>query len=224
MAKASDIISNKYNRPESKYGSTRSTLFGKFYERIISKWLEEMGYSLERWRSGAVHKPRIYWKSISLDMFDFSGGWFSREEVEESLETLKSERRYCTLDGVFKRSGEFYIWEAKNWPLFPEKGPKPQIKKYLTAYPWIFAKKFDLSGKEYEISGFLFSFWYMTPEDKREIEEGVNRIIGENRFKIILTRELLDECINEQYDWYREIIKQERANIYEFFDQLLGEK
>jgi len=135
MVKACDIISKKYNKLESKYGSTRSTLFGKFYERIISK---------------------------------FSRDWLSKKEVEKSL---KGKVSHCTLDGVFKKNTKFYIWEAKNWPLYPEKGPKPQIKRYLTTNPWIIAEKFDLSGKEYEISGFLFSFWYIRPKDKIEIEE-----------------------------------------------------
>jgi hypothetical protein len=39
--KARDIINSRYhdNWRESRYGSTRSTLFGKFYERVLRKWL-----------------------------------------------------------------------------------------------------------------------------------------------------------------------------------------
>jgi len=162
MEKACHIISKEYNKPESKYGATRSTLFGRFYERIISKWLEEReGYSLKRQSGGAVHKPRIYWKNIQIDNFDFSRDWLSKKEVEKSLKSKESKGSHCIPDGVFKKNTKFYIWEAKNWPLYPEKGPKHQIKRYLTTNPWIIAENFDLSGKEYEISGFLFSFWYI---------------------------------------------------------------
>ncbi|MFQ5964278.1 MAG: hypothetical protein ACE5KZ_08350 [Candidatus Scalinduaceae bacterium] len=226
MVRACDIINKKYNKLESKYGSTRSTLFGRFYEKIISKWLEEREkYTLERWPNNkVVRKPRIYWNNIFLDNFNFSKDWFVRDEVEESLNFLKNKKSHCTLDGTFKKNDKFYIWEAKNWPLYPEKGPKHQIRKYLTNNPWIFDKKFDIGGKNYEISGFLFSFWNMELKDKTEIEEGVNQIIGENKFKIILTQAILDDCLGKQYDWYREIIKEEKANIDDFFDQLLSRK
>ncbi len=217
-----DIFSAKYNsRPESKYGSTRSTLFGKFYERVLSRWLEESKEcSLRRWPNKAVHKPRIYWSKISLDSFDFS----AQEEVRRQIDKSKEGRNYCTPDGVFEKNTRFYLWEAKNWPLYPEKGPKTQIWNYLITNPWVFSKKFELGGHEEEISGFWFSYWWIEEHDKKKIEKMVNSIIGEGKFEIICTKEILRDCIVNQYNWYIEIIKQEKANVDSFFKQLLGEK
>jgi len=220
MTTAHELFNPKLNKPESKYGSTRSTLFGKFYERIISTWLErKAGYVLERWKNGSVRKPRIYWNTIPLNAFDLSG--------EENLEArvkrlLLSKKSHCTPDGLFTKNGKFYIWEAKNWPLYPENGPESQIWNYLSDHPWIFAKLFDLGGNKENISGFLFSFWYMDSSTKESIENRVNKIVGKNMFKIILNTEIIDDCIQHQYPWYVQIIEQERQNVISFFDQLLG--
>jgi len=59
---------------------------------------------------------------------------------------------------------------------------------------------------------------------KAEIEQGVNRIIGANKFEIVLTSGIIDDCIKRQYDWYAEIIKREKRNVNNFFDQLAGEE
>ena len=225
MTRAQDIINDSYNKPESNYGSTRSTLFGKFYERILSKWFEEtQEYKFQRWTNGSPHKPRIYWRNINLDSLDFSRDWLSKEDVEKSLNSLKGSKSHCTLDGVLKREVSYSIWEAKNWPLYPEKGPESQIKAYFTANPWVFSKTFDFSGEGHEISEFLFSYWCIKPEEKQDIEQEINHIIGESKFRIILTTEVINDCINKQYDWYVRIVVQERLNIEQFFDQLLGLK
>ena len=225
MTRAQKIINDSYNKPESKYGSTRSTLFGKFYERILSKWFEKtQGYQFQQWPNGSPHKPRIYWRGINLDGLDFSRDWFSKEDAEKYLNSLKDHKSHCTLDGVLKREVGYSIWEAKNWPLYPEKGPKSQIKKYFTSYPWVFSKTFNFSGEDLEISEFLFSYWYIKPEDKQDIEQEINYVIGESKFRIILTTEVIDNCINKQYDWYVRIVEQERSNIEQFFNQLLGLK
>lgn len=197
---------------------TRATLFGRFYEGIVSRWLEEKrGYKLARHSSGAVHKPRIYWNKIQWDKFDYSG----EELFNPKIEDLRK-RSYCIPDGCFVNEGKFYIWEAKNWPRYPEKGPKPQIWAYLSSYPWILATTFDLGDKEQDIAGFLFSFWDMPAPIKDEIEQGVNRIIGANKFEIVLTSPIIYDCIRRQYDWYAEITRRERRNVNNFFDQLAG--
>lgn len=224
MTKARDILNASYNKEESKYGSTRSTLFGKFYERILVKWFEKKRYCRAVGWPGKrqVHKPRIYWKNLSVEGFDFSGA----EELKQQMaDSLKNKVSHCTPDGVFEKDGKFYIWEAKNWPLYPEKGPRQQILAYLANYPWILARTFDLSRSKYAVSGFWFSYWCNKPDDEREIEEverTVSTIVGEGRFEIILTDRVLDDCIANQYPWYIEVVEQERANVAHFFEQLLG--
>ena len=214
------LFNPKDNKPESKYGSTRSTLFGKFYERIVAKWFEEtQNYDLKRWDNGATHKPRIYWHKISLVNFNFKNESKFKAKIEKLLQSGKS---YCTPDGLLERNQNLYIWEAKNWPLYPEQGPESQIWNYFSEHPWILAKTCDFGGSELEISGFLFSFWDMDGAIKDRIETRVNNIVGENRFKVILTREILVDCIQNKYDWYIEIIEQEKSNIDKFFNLLLG--
>jgi len=229
MIRARDIINKKYDKPESKYGATRSTLFGKFYERIIAKWIEEKeDYKLKRHENFSVHKPRIYWNTISLEGFNFTNNnikdnfVMTKEEIEKPLENLKK-RSHCTPDGVFEKESKYYIWEAKNWPLTPEKGgPKKQIKNYLCSNPWIFARKFSLDRPGLHISRFIFSWWDMEIPDKEYIEKYINTILGENKFSIMLTEGILTDCIKNNYPWYRDIIGEEKKNIEEFFNQLLG--
>jgi len=220
MTNLKELFSAEDNEPESKYGSTRSTLFGKFYERIIAKWLEEeKGYALKRWPNAAVHKPRIYWNKISVDNFNLADEATFEKKVKR---LLQSGRSYCTPDGLFERDRKLYIWEAKNWPLYPEKGPESQIWNYFSDNPWILARTCNYEGEEIEISGFLFSFWDMDTSVKNRIENKVNKIIGENRFETVRTIEIMEDCIRSQYDWYIRIIEQEKNNVDDFFEQLLG--
>jgi len=222
-AKARDIINSRYNDNwrESRYGSTRSTLFGRFYERILRTWFEEKRYcTLVRWQDSAVHKPRIYWRNISLEGFDFSQEPSLKEKISQALRQKTS---HCTPDGLFEREGRFYVWEAKNWPLYPEQGPSSQILTYMASNPWVLARRFDFRDIQQEISGFWFSYWCNKEGDEIEIqkvEQRINSIIGSKRLEIVLTDRILDDCITNQYPWYQEIIRQERENVEQFFDQL----
>ena len=223
--KARDIISSRYNCIESLYGSTRSTLFGKFYERILREWLEKNKCcNLERWEnSGAVHKPRIYWRNVSVAGFNFAQ---QQKLMEQMSQALRQKASHCTPDGLFRKEKRFYVWEAKNWPLYPEKGPRSQILSYLASNPWVLARTFELSGIQYEISGFWFSYWCNTERDEseiKEVEQVINSIIGTGRFEIIPTDRIIDDCLTNQYPWYLGIIERERENIEQFFDQLLSQ-
>src|SRR5262249_43034368 len=141
---------------------------------------------LKRWPTGAARKPRIGWKKISPVRFNFDQETnFNHEKVRNSL----SSKSHCTPDGLFEREGKLYVWEAKNWPLYPEKGPEHQIWNYFSEHPWILATMCECEGKERAISGFLFSFWNIDGSVKNRIETGVNRIIGEDKFTIILSKE-----------------------------------
>ena len=226
MGQAGRLFDAKLNRVESKYASTRSTLFGKFYERIISKWLEmEWGYHLERWHNQGTHKPRIYWKNISIDSSSFSAHGELKMRFVNSLKNLvQGNASHCTPDGLFNKDGRCYIWEAKHWPLYPETGGhEKQILDYMIKTPWVLATEFDLSRTAKRIDGFLFSWWEIKPPHKKaELEKTINDIISPNKFEIILTHDILEDCILAQYDWYREIVMQEKENIDRFFAQLIG--
>lgn len=222
---ARDIINSRYNCNwrESRYGSTRSTLFGKFYERILRRWLEERRQcTLARWQDSAVRKPRIYWRNVSVEGFDFSQ---QKRLGEQMAQSLRQKASHCTPDGVFKKEGRFYVWEAKNWPLYPEKGPRAQILAYFEANPWVLARTFDSGGIQHEISGFWFSYWCNKEGDEIEIQEvaqAINSVVGSDRLEIIPTDRVLDDCMTNRYPWYLEIVEQERENVEQFFDQLLG--
>jgi len=226
MGQAEQLFSPELNKAESKYASTRSTLFGKFYERIVSNWLEEKrGYSLQRWPDKSTHKPRIYWGRIYINSFNFSAYGILKTRFVDSLQDLRRKHAsHCTPDGLFQMGERFYIWEAKHWPLYPEPGGhEAQILNYLVRNPWILATEFDLSGTVRRIDGFLFSWWDIKPPQKKaELEKTINDIIGKNKFEIILTRDILQDCIDEQYDWYRKIVAEEKDNVDRFFGQLLG--
>jgi len=220
MAIAHQLFRDDYDKPESKYASTRSTLFGKFYERIIAKWLEEnRGYELKRWSKGAVNKPRIYWGSISLDDFDFDQ---ETEFVAKVKKSLKSKVSHCTPDGLLQKEGKLYVWEAKNWPRYPEKGPELQIWNYISDNPWVLAKTCTCDKQELEISGFLFSWWELDQAVRARIENRINRIIGASKFEIVPSIDIMNDCISSRYDWYIKIISQEKANVDDFFCHLLG--
>lgn len=145
-----------------------------------------------------------------VDNFNLANEATFKKKVKK---LLQSGRSHCTPDGLFERDRKLYIWEAKNWPLYPEKGPESQIWSYFSDNPWILARTCNYEGKEIEISGFLFSFWNMDTSVKNRIENKVNKIIGENRFKIILTIEIMEDCIQGQYDFYIRIIEQEKNNV-----------
>jgi hypothetical protein len=221
MRSATEIFPKPEGKyPERKYGATRSTLFGRFYERLVARWLEENeGFKLARHPDGAPHKPRIYWKTIDPAHFDFA----QEDEFRAGLDQiLKSNKSHCTPDGLFGKDNNWYLWEAKNWPLYPEAGPKQQILKYLSSNPWVLAKTCVMEGQK-GISGFLFSFWDMKSEIKTCIESRINRLVGNGKMRIVLTKSILDDYVQKQYNWYQEIIRQEQGNVVCFFNQLLGQ-
>jgi len=210
MVDANAIISN----------ATRSTLFGRFYEGIVSTWLEKKrSYELVRHSSGRPHKPRIYWASIPRKRFHIG----EDKPFKPRFEELRG-RSHCTPDGCLIKGNKYYIWEAKNWPLYPERGPEYQVWKYFSSHPWILATTFSLGGQEHDISGFLFSFWDMSESTKSRIEKVVCDLIHPITFEIILTSEIIEDCIRHRYPWYVQIVRTERDDITKFFAQLLGEE
>ena len=126
----------------------KSTLFGKFYERIILEWLKE-----EKGFTRFEGKPRIYWKDVEL----INGDSKSAHRLNEVLKRYKNEKQFCTPDGLLEKNGKFYIWEAKNWPLYNEgKKPLSQLEDLVFSMPLIQAKKAVYRSKKYNIDEFYF--------------------------------------------------------------------
>jgi len=191
----------------------KSTLFGKFYERVVLGWLKEKeGFtSLEG-------KPRVYWESVNFTKGDSE---LSRK-LSETLGRFKRNRKYCTPDGFLVKNEEYYIWEAKNWPLWSEgKKPIDQLQDLLLSLPQILAHVAIHKGRQYEISGVLFS-WWSEPEDVDALLEEISGLIHPRSFRIFYTSQVLLDCIGPRYPWYVEIIKEEKARIVELFRDLIG--
>lgn len=191
----------------------KATLFGKFYERIVLKWFEQ--------KKGFVSfkgKPRIYWQHVK----PAKGYGDGIKKINKVLKEYKKENQYCTPDGFLQKSGKFYIWEAKNWPLWTQ-GMKPldQISELLYSMPLILSAKADFRGVDYKVDGILFS-WWVKPDGINVLLKGINKIIAPRTFEMFYTAEVLADCIANKYPWYSEIIKEEKEKIDEFFEDLIS--
>ncbi|MGB9760378.1 MAG: hypothetical protein ACP5KW_10615 [Thermoproteota archaeon] len=204
MKKPSEII----NDP------VKATLFGKFYEKIISRWLKEC-----KEFKVLDGKPRVYWKDVEPAKVNSEGA----RRLKTTLEKYKKEKYYCTPDGLLEKHGRYYIWEAKNWPFWTEgKKPIDQLRDVLFSMPLVLAPKAVHRGKEYEVHGILFS-WWSKPDGIESLLEEINGLIAPRTFEIVYTDELLEDCIKNKYQWYVEIIMKEKQRIDEFWRGLLGE-
>jgi|YNPNPStandDraft_1061719.scaffolds.fasta_scaffold107205_1 hypothetical protein len=204
MKKANDIINDPI----------KATLFGKFYEKIVSEWLEEReGFTL------CKGKPRIYWKDVEYA----KGNSKSVSELNDILKKYKEEKQFCTPDGFMKKDGKHYVWEAKNWPCWTEgKKPLEQLRDLLWSMPLILATKAVHRTKEKPIDGILFS-WWSKPEGVEPLLKEIKELIEPRTFEIFYTADILEDCIKNQYPWYLEIVKEEKTRIDELFRDLQGD-
>ncbi|MHC1682731.1 MAG: hypothetical protein AB6733_07255 [Clostridiaceae bacterium] len=208
MKNANDIINDPI----------KSTLFGKFYEKIVLGWLKERCSF-----TPFCGKPRIYWKDVGL---------LNRNDEQalrfnEALDKYKKERQFCTPDGFLQKEGKFYIWEAKNWPLWSEgKTPLNQLRDVISSMPLFLATKGVYKTQEYNIDGLLFSWWSKPGgSEEKEVDQllqDVRGSIAPRTFELFYTAEILEECIQNQYSWYLRIIDEEQARIVTLFEDLLG--
>lgn len=191
----------------------KATLFGKFYEKIVSGWLKE-----KRDFTPFEGKPRIYWKDVESVKGD-------REPViklNKILEKYKKDKQFCTPDGFLQKDGKFYIWEAKNWPLWSEgKKPLNQLRDLLFSMPLILATKAVYRTQEYNVYGILFS-WWSKPGGAESLLREISTLIAPRTFEIFYTAEILEECIQNKYPWYLRVINEEKERIDELFRDLLG--
>jgi hypothetical protein len=198
----------------------KSTLFGKFYEKIVAAWLtRRMGFE------PYDRKPRIYWEDVKF----VDGDCESALKLNGALKKHKDGKKFCTPDGIFQKNEKFYIWEAKNWPLWNEgKKPLDQLRDLLFSMPFILATKAVYRGQDRNIHGILFSWWSKpegsTPEEIESLLRDIRSRIAPRTFELFYTADILEECIAKQYPWYLEIIKDEQARIDTFFRDLLGQQ
>ncbi len=193
----------------------KATLFGRFYEKIILRWFEEIkGFTVFE------GKPRVYWKDVEFA----KGNGEGVNKLNTILKKYKQEKHYCIPDGFLKKDGRYYIWEAKNWPLWTEgKSPINQLRGLLFSMPLILTTKAVYRNVEYEVNGILFS-WWSKPDGVESLLEETNKLIAPRTFEIFYTNEVLQDCIKNKYSWYLEIIKKEKSKIDELWRDLLGDE
>jgi len=204
MKKPSEII----NDP------VKATLFGKFYEKIISRWFKEIkGFTV------FDGKPRVYWKDVESAKRSGKGV----TKLNRILKKYKQKKHYCTPDGFLQKNGRYYIWEAKNWPLWTEgKNPIDQLRDLLFSMPLILTTKAVYRNVKYEVNGVLFS-WWSKPDGVESLLGEINKLIAPRTFEVFYTDEILKDCIKNKYPWYLEVIKKEKYRIDELWKDLLGD-
>ncbi|MEO0126811.1 MAG: hypothetical protein ABIL44_03560 [candidate division WOR-3 bacterium] len=192
----------------------KSILFGKFYEKIVSGWLKERGGF-----TTFDGKPRIYWEDV-----EFAQGISGLvSKLNMILKKCRNENQFCTPDGFMEKDGKYYVWEAKNWPLWSEdKKPLNQLTDLLYSMPLILATKAIYRTKEYEVSGILFS-WWSKPDGVEYLLKEINGLIAPRTFEIFYTADILEDCIKNKYPWYLQIVKEEKEKIDELFRDLKGD-
>lgn len=195
--------------------SIRSTLFGKFYEGVVAKYLEE------KKKYSFLGKAAVNWadciKTSKKD--DFS------QKLNNSLQQkIDNNKTRANPDGLYEKDGEYYLWEAKNWACWDEGKPSvfKQVRDLLNESSWLLGTKARVNGKEYQIDNFIFSWWDPF-QDFNSIEVEVSESIGKP-LKIMFTLGIIDDCRKNKYDWYQKLINEQKKNIDEFFDQLLGKE
>lgn len=189
----------------------KAILFGNFYERIILCWFEEKGlfHPLEG-------KPKVFWKDINYSKRNIEAANELKMVLRENIE----EGYYCLPDGLLEKRNKFYLWEAKNWPLWHEnKEPLDQLRDLLFSMPMIMTTKAYLKGKPYPISGILFS-WWTKPKGVNSLIKEINNLITPRTIRIFYTDKILEECIRQKYSCYLHIILEEEKKIKNFFSDL----
>lgn len=195
--------------------SIRSTLFGKFYEGVVAKHLEE------KKKYSFLGKAAVNWadciKTSKKD--DFS------QKLNNSLQQkIDNNKTRANPDGLYEKEGEYYLWEAKNWACWDEGKSSvfKQVRDLLNESSWLLGTKARVNGKEYQIDNFIFSWWDPF-QDFNSIEVEVSESIGKP-LDIMFTLDIIDDCRKNKYGWYQELINEQKKNIDEFFRELLGEK
>lgn len=190
-------------------GGMRVFLFAKFYEDLLREYFKHRGYQV---LSG---KPKVFGKSIPIPS-EVGGDNYKR--LANRLESLQKHAVHCIPDGLFVWSGNYFVWEAKNW--VQELYPSPFADR-VWDFAWLLTKQVEYRGQIYDLSGFIISWW--------EREKGMDEALAELQMLVhplsvdlVITKDVLLECIIYKYDWYINLINDRRKNVNQFFDVLLG--
>ena len=207
---------SKHSIIQNDLDSIRSTLFGKFYEGIIAKWLQEHDkYIL------IDGKPCVYWVNTK-SLYNASDKAF-QQRINSALKKKKQKNVRTNSDGFFTKASNNYLWEAKNWAKWSEgKTVYNQVLDLLSSSPWLLAKEVKHNGEFKAVNGILFSWW-----QKFDRYHDIEKQISSNiriPFKFYFTSKIIDDCRIEKYDWYLKLINEQKENIDDFFKELLGEK
>jgi hypothetical protein len=209
---------------ENDLDSVRSTVFGKFYEGIIA------GYLVKQKKFEYLKKkPNVYFRDKNKYKKNVENIQSDDPFIVKLNESLVKEKRIHTnSDGLFKKGKKYYLWEAKNWPKWNEgKKLDKQVEDLLSSSTWLLAKSVYLSGTRISIDGIFFSWWDFRDEKKsyekelKKLEKGVANLLS-IKFKIFYTSQIISNCIKKNYEWYTDLINEQKINIDKFFKQLLG--
>jgi len=119
---------------------------------------------------------------------------------------------------LLEKDGNYFIWEAKNWPLWPEK-----MEDVLSSTPFLLIDKATYKKRKLKVDGIIFS-WWDKPVNEEDVLQSLRECVSPKIFKIYYTKEILEECIKKLPEWYVKIIENHKTDVISFFQQLLGEK
>lgn len=190
-------------------GGMRVFLFAKFYEDLLREYFRYSGYQV------LAGKPKIVWKKIRVPSKIHGNG---HQRLVSRLEHFQANAVYCMPDGLFVKDDRYFVWEAKNW--VQELYPSPFADR-VWDFAWLLSRQTEYKGRAYELSGFIISWWEREPGMDEALAE-LKKCVHPLTVDLIITKEILHECIASQYEWYLDFIRQKQENINKFFDVLLG--
>lgn len=208
---------------ENDLDSVRSTVFGKFYEGIIA------GYLIKQEKFEYLGKPNVYFRDKNTYSKNVENIQSEDPFIVKLNESLGKEKRtHTNSDGLLKNGKKYYLWEAKNWPKWNEgKKLDKQVEDLLSSSTWLLAKSVYLKGKQISIDGIFFSWWDFRDEQNsyekefKNLEKEVTNLLH-IEFRIIYTSQIISNCREKKYEWYYKLINEQKNNIEDFFEELLG--
>jgi hypothetical protein len=190
-------------------GGMRVFLFSQFYEELLRQYFNHSEYDV------CQGKPRIYWNKIEIPSTVHGDNCL---RLVKNLKRLQQKASHCTPDGLFVKDDKYFMWEAKNW--VQELYPSP-FKEYAWNFAWLLAKQVEYKGKIHDLSGFIISWWEREPGMDIALLE-LQKQVSPMTINVVITKEVLQECIANQPEWYINLIKCKQKNIIQFFDVLLS--
>ena len=193
----------------SSDGAVRSKVFSTFYEDLWRCYFPSRGFE------PADGKPQIFWRDVTTPARLSTPNW---ARLSKALKLKCGKGSHCYPDGLLYQDGQNYVWEAKNWipELFSETRP---FKDLVWNFPWLLAQQVVYRGKPLQIHGFCISWWRNEPGTAETVQE-INEALAPRTLEVFFTADMLADCIEHQYPWYVDLVKEKRLRINNFFDAL----